>query len=405
MKWVYPVAALPVAVTHMAFAQCTPTTNPAANAPGPPPLTSAQAFAAIDAAHVAEGLWAGFPATSQMIETYLPIGYANLTVDQQILGLINAERIIRRLPTIFGPGDVNGANDPFIGNITANHSLLVAQNADTWWGITPTIVHNNAVDGKPTGRETAPLGPPGLVSNGASEIIDVNYSPESAIWDWMYNDADQNWGHRDIILGCSSTLMGAGVAVSPIDTAEFGPNPVPMVFTVDFMTPQAGSTYVAPVLPPPAAPVPCPPVPAPTQWTCPTVVLPKVFSELAGLATLSADGKTINIAANVSVDPLYGAANKVQSFLVFQPANWGQPSGGVASLGAAPQGTGAFACPLTPVLNAQLDPTDPALGDPNAVSSRCVASIPFAGNPVVISISDTFNNLVYTTMTLTPPVQ
>ena len=136
MKLVYLLAAIPVTLTYMAFAQC-PTTipNPAADTTTPFPRTTAAAFAAIDAAHVAEGLWAGFPATLSMIETYLPgpATYAALNPDQKVLLLINAERIIRREPTIFGPGDTNsGVNDPYIGNITANHALLVAINAG-WW--------------------------------------------------------------------------------------------------------------------------------------------------------------------------------------------------------------------------------------------------------------------------------
>jgi hypothetical protein len=145
-------------------------------------------------------------------------------------------------------------------------------------------------------------------------------------------------------------------------------------------------------------------VPAPAQWTCPAVTVPKVFSELAGVATLSADGTTINIAANISVDPLYGAANQVQTLLVFQPADWGMPSGGVPSLGTPPQGTGAFSCPLVTLLHTALDPTDPATADPTAVTSRCVATIPFAGNPVVISILDIYNDSVFLTMNLAPPM-
>ena len=392
MKYVYLWAALPVALTRMACAQCPTIPNPAANAPGPLPSTTAEGFAAIDAAHIAEGIGAGFPPTVSMIETYLPAGYATLNVDQQILALINAERIIRRIPVINGPGDINVAatratNDPYMGNITANHSLLVAQNAGTWWGL--GIVHNNAVDGTLSSRETAPLGPPGITSSGMGEIIAVDHSPEAAVWEWMYNDADSNWGHRDNILNCSWTLMGAGVAASLINTSTWGAGAI--VVTVDFIAPGADSTYVAPVIPPPA---PCPPVPAKAQWTCPAVVAPKV----TGGATLSADGTTINIDATISVDPLYGAANQVQTVLLFQPANWGTASGGVPSLGVAPQGTGAFSCPLVPV------PPDPTV-DPNAVTSHCVASIPFAGNPMVISSTDTFNGLVYMTTTLTPPIQ
>jgi hypothetical protein len=42
---------------------------------------------------------------------------------------------------------------------------------------------------------------------------------------------------------------------------------------------------------------------------------------------------------------------------------------------------------------------------PAAVSSRCVASIPFAGNPVAVSVTDTFNNLIYVfPLNLTPPM-
>jgi hypothetical protein len=335
-----------------------------------------------------------------MIETYLPDPaiYAALNPDQKVLLLINAERIIRGIPPILGPGGTTtGVNDPYIGNITANHSLLVAQNAATWWNI--GIVHNNAVDGTASSRETPPLGPPGLVSFGAGEIIAVDHSIEGAVFEWMYADSDSNWGHRDNILNCSYTLMGAGVATSLANVSQWGAGA--FVVTVDFIAPQAGNKYTAPILP---APAPCPPVPTPAQWTCPTVAAPKVFSELGGLVTLSADGTTINIAANISVDPLYGAANQVQTLLVFQPANWGMPSGGVPSLGAAPQGTGAFSCPLIPVLHTALDPTDPATADPTAVTSRCVATIPFAGNPVVISTSDTYNNLVYVTTNLTPPM-
>jgi hypothetical protein len=51
-----------------------------------------------------------------------------------------------------------------------------------------------------------------------------------------------------------------------------------------------------------------------------------------------------------------------------------------------------------------LDPADPAAADPAAVSSRCVASIPFAGNPVVVAVTDTYNNLVFMTLNLAPPM-
>jgi hypothetical protein len=401
MKFVYLLAALPVALTRMALAQCPTIPNPAADSPTVFPGTTAAAFAAIDAAHVAEGVCARCSPGGSMIETYLPdpVTYAALNPDQKVLLLINAERIIRGIPPILGPGGTTtGANDPFMGNITANHSLLVAQNAG-WWNLPIAIIHNNAIDGTASGRETTPLGPPGLVSFGAGEIIAVDHSIEGAVFEWMYADSDSNWGHRDNILNCTYNLMGAGVATSLANVTQWGTGAI--VVTVDFIATQPGNTYTAPVLP---APAPCPPVPAPAQWTCPTVAAPKVFSELGGLVTLSADGTTINIAANISVDPLDGAPNQVRSFLVFQPANWGSPSGGEATLGVSPQGTGAFSCPLIPVLHTALDPTDPATADPTAVTSRCVATIPFAGNPVVISISDTYNNLVYMTTNLTPPM-
>jgi len=406
MKAAYLAAVLPVALTtHIAMAQApTPTCpaipNPAASSTTPFPFTTALAFAAIDAAHVAEGVCARCSAGGSMIETYLPENYASLNPDQKVLVLINAERTIRGLPPILGPGGTNaGTNDPYIGNVTANHALLVAINAG-WWLLDIPIIHSNAVDGTFDGRETAPLGPPGLIDNGfVGEIAAVNYTPEGAIWQWMYDDASSNWGHRDNILSCSYTMMGSGVATTPANVSQWGAGA--QVYIVDFIKPETGSAYVAPILP---APAPCPPVPAPTIWTCPTVVPPKAFSELAALATLSADGKTINIAANISVDPLDGAVNKVQSFLVFQPANWGGASGGVPALGVAPQGTGAFSCPLIPVVHTALDPTDPAAADPAAITSRCVASIPFAGNPVVISITDTYNNLVYVKTNLSPPL-
>ena len=401
MKFVYLSAAGTVALAHMALAQCPTIPNPAADNPASPG-TTATAFAAIDAAHVAEGDCARCSAGGSMIETYLPANYATLNSDQKVLVLINAERIIRGIPPILGPdGGNTGVNDPFIGNIVANHSLLVAQNANTWWNVTPGIIHSNAVDGTFSGRETAPLGPPGLVSNGAGEIIAVDHSVEGAVFQWMYDDSTSNWGHRDNILNCAYTLMGAGVAASMINTVQWGTGAI--VITVDFITPLAGSTYTAPVLP---APAPCPPgPPSPAIWTCPTVVPPKLFSELGGLAQLSADGTTINIAVNISVDPLNGAPNQVQTLLVFQPANWGGPSGAVPVLGVAPQGTGAFSCPLAPIGKTALDPTDPAVADPAAVSSRCAASIPFTGNPVAISITDTFNNLIYAfPLNLTPPM-
>lgn len=403
MKFVGLSAALPFALAHMAFAQCPTIPNPAADN-GASPGTTAAAFAAIDAAHVAEGLCARCSAGGSMIETYLPANYATLNPDQQVLVLINAERIIRGINPILGPGGTNtGVNDPFMGNITANHSLLVAQNAATWWNVTPGIIHDNAVDGTASSRETAPLGPPGLVSNGAGEIIAVDHSIEGAVFEWMYNDAESAWGHRDNILNCAYTLMGSGVAASMINTVQWGANAI--VVTVDFITPQAGSTYAAPIVPPAA---PCPPgPPSPATWTCPVVVAPKVFSELTGLGglvQLSADGTTLNIAANISVDPLNGAPNAVQTLLVFQSVTWGAPNGAVPVLGAAPQGTGAFSCPLAPIGKTALDPTDPAVADPAAVSSRCVAGIPFTGNPVVVSITDTYNDLVYMTLNVSPPM-
>jgi hypothetical protein len=403
MKFAYLVATVPVIMTRMALAQPCPTIpNPGANSTTAFPFTQALAFAAIDAAHIAEGVCARCSAGGSMIETYLPdpATYAALNPDQKLLVLINAERIIRGLPVIPGPGGTNtGVNDPYIGNVTANHALLVAINAG-WWLLDIPIIHSNAVDGTFDGRETAPLGPPGLIDNGIGEIAAVNFSPEGAIWQWMYDDASSNWGHRDNILSCTYTMMGSGVATTPANIAQWGAGA--QVYIVDFIHPQTSSAYTAPILPPPA---PCPPVPAPTTWTCPTVVPPKVFSELGGgIASLSADGTTINIAANVSVDSLNGAANQVRSFLVFQSANWAQPNNGVPALGVAPQGTGAFSCPLIPVLHTALDPTDPAVNDPAAVTSRCVVSIPFTGNPVVISITDTYNGLVYVQTNLSPPM-
>jgi hypothetical protein len=401
MKWVSTLVIPAVAVVcHVAVAQTCPTVpNPAANSTTPFPFTTALAFAAIDAAHIAEGVCARCSAGGSNIENFLPATYASLNPDQKVLLLINAERISRGLPPILGPDGMNvGTNDPFMGNVTANHALLVAINAG-WWLLDIPIIHSNAVDGTFDGRETAPLGPHGLTEAGWGEIAAVNYSPEGAIWQWMYDDAGSNWGHRDNILSCAYNLMGVGVATTPANVSQWGAGA--QAYIVDFLTSAAGTTYAPPILP---APAPCPPTPAPTTWTCPTVVPPKFFSELGAFATLSADGTTINIAANISVDPLDGAPNQVQSVLVFTPANWGMPSGGVPALGVAPHGTGAFTCPLTPVLHTALDPTDPAAADPTAVTSRCVASIPFSGNPVIISILDTYNNLVYLTMNLSPPM-
>jgi hypothetical protein len=397
MKFGYLLAALPVALIHTAFAQPCPTIpHPAANSTTPSPFTSALAFAAIDAAHVAEGVCAR--CSGSMIESFLPdpVTYAALNPDQKILVLINAERIIRGIPPILGPGGTNtGVNDPFIGNVTANHALLVAINP-TWWLLPISIIHSNAVDGTFDGRETAPLGPAGLVDNGfVGEIAAVDHSPEGAIFQWMYDDADSNWGHRDNILSCSFDLMGSGAATTLANVTQWGAGA--QVYIVDFIKSQ-GTTYAPPVLPQPA---PCPPVPAPRTWTCPVVAAPKVFGDTGSGIALSADGTTINIAANISVDPLNGAANQVRSVQVFTPANWG---GGVPALGLAPQGTGGFTCPLTPVMHTALDPDDPAAADPAAVTSRCVASIPFAGNPVVFSVLDTYNNLLYQTLNLVPPM-
>ena len=44
-----------------------------------------------------------------------------------------------------------------------------------WWLLDIPIIHNNAVDGTFDGRETAPLGPPGLTDDGfVGEIAAVN---------------------------------------------------------------------------------------------------------------------------------------------------------------------------------------------------------------------------------------
>lgn len=178
---------LVVAAVLSAVASTSSLANPPASIPptaafaaacyGPSVPTSscnAQAIANIDAARADEGL----PAMT------LPADYAQLSLDQKMAAVTNAERTSRGLPAL----PQSAADD--------------------------RLAKQGAVAG------TDPSGPPGhawgAIWAGVGDPLAADYL-------WMYDDGPNSpngdcpepgapgcWGHRDIILGGSWTTMGDG---------------------------------------------------------------------------------------------------------------------------------------------------------------------------------------------------
>jgi hypothetical protein len=336
------------------------------------PRTPAAALDAINAAHATEGL----------PELVLPATYTQASPDQQVIMLINAERVSRNLAPYNNP---QSDNDPVLGYTAFNHSSLIAQ-LPVFWNLTNpagggSLVHNNAIDGDIATRISA--GIPFTASgravgiNGWGEIVAANENPEGAMFEWMYDDAASGWGHRHNILNCSFQFAGAGVATAPATAAAFGA--ATSIFTVDMFSPINGYQMltVTPGMPKPAG--------QQLQYSPPP--------------TFDATNNTYGFYLGASLTPAYGVPNYPRWIYIFFPADWGQPNGQDSALGQLPIGSGGTSCAPT------LYPPDPQAADPTAMGYSCEMTLPVGTNcangcSYEIDAVDKFSNTLRVTGTL-----
>lgn len=157
--------------------------------------TEQQAIDAINAARAQEGVKS----------LTLPANYFSLSPTDKVYTLINLERTDRNIAGF-------NADDANLGQVATNHSRVLNQFS--------LFAHDTAVDGSFSNRVTQAPGVSGHWS-GIGEIIALNPFPAGAVYEWMYNDSQEGWGHRENILNSCFTNIGVGSDQNTMFTADF----------------------------------------------------------------------------------------------------------------------------------------------------------------------------------------
>jgi hypothetical protein len=300
----------------------------------------------------------------------LPPTYGTAPSDQKIIMLINAERRSRGIDALNNEAD---QNDPLIGYVAYNHSQLLAEIPKLGGMINKdgvSTAHNTAIDGT-VGDRLA--GIPGHESFGdGAEIVTGERNPERAIWNFMYNDAESNWGHRNGILNCNWKIAGAGV----VPTINGNTN-----YIVDFISnPDNGYKMLSL---PPGTPKPA------RQTTSPVTI--GWFRDYHANVRSDQDPLFLKMSFSGQIHEVYGKQNGLKAIYAFPYATWGLNERiGLPSLGTLPAGNGAVKC--LPHLHGGVTGT----GLPTAIVYDCAVAVFNNGRvlPLEIDVVDLFSQVL-----------
>ena len=161
--------------------------------------------------------------------------YDAATPQMQMLLLFNAERQDRGLPAL-------QLDSTLLSQIDLNHSKEFVQYK---YFAHPSPI--NQPGGKTDSSSRITVNPAVKGQFCCAEIIAAGQSTAAeAVYDWMYQDADSSWGHRQNILGYNSnvdanaghyTWVGIGIATG----GSYG-----VYYTADFLEDTAGTPYSPP---------------------------------------------------------------------------------------------------------------------------------------------------------------
>jgi hypothetical protein len=233
-----------------------------------------------------------------------------------------------------------------------------------------STAHNNAVDGT-VGDRLA--GIPGHESFGSGgEIVTGERDPEFAIWNFMYNDADSNWGHRNAILDCNFKIAGAGVA----PTINGNTN-----YIIDFIS-NPNNGYKMLSLPPGT--------PKPARQTASPITI-GWFRDYHANVPSNLDPLFLKVSFSGQIPYVYGKQNGLKAIYAFPAAIWGlNERSGLPSLGTLPAGNGAVKC--RPHLHSAVSGS----GSHSVVIYECAVAVLNNGPiwPLEIDVVDSFSQVL-----------
>jgi uncharacterized protein YkwD len=166
-----------------------------------------------------------------------PTAYDAATPQMQMLLLFNAERQDRGLPAL-------QLDSALLSQVSQNHSKELAQYN---YFAHPSPINQPGGKNDSSSRITVNPAINGHNTNCCAEIIAGGQTTAaSAVYGWMYQDADSSWGHRQNILGFNAnvdanpghyTWVGIGIATG----GKFG-----VYYTADFLEDSAATPYTPP---------------------------------------------------------------------------------------------------------------------------------------------------------------
>jgi uncharacterized protein YkwD len=213
-----------------------------------------------------------------------PTAYDAATPQMQALMVVNAERQDRGLPVL-------QLDTTLMSQIDLNHSGEMAQYN---YQAHPSPINQPGGNNSPFARLTVNPAIDGHW-DGLAENIAWGYStPAAAIYGFMYQDANSNWGHRQNILGYSngtpghSTWIGIGIATG----GTFG-----FYYTLDFLDDANSAKYT----PPATADTQAPTMNPPTIVDANTVQVTNVQDDSDGTQAAAVTGVVFYVGS--AVDP------------------------------------------------------------------------------------------------------
>lgn len=188
-----------VSASHALATGCDPTVNPASDYPWASLqfATDQQIAANFTAARAAEGC------QTPMV---LPAGYDSMTPQQQMLWLFNSEREARGEPDL-------QLDSTLMSQVALNHSREMA----TYGYFDHPSPINQVGVGDPGVNLPRQLVNPVFATNYffGENLAGTFANPAEAVFAYMYEDSSQDWGHRGAILQAGFQWTGIGIYNGP----------------------------------------------------------------------------------------------------------------------------------------------------------------------------------------------
>lgn len=223
------VSGLSLSMVSLAQAAC-PTTNPAANIEG---FTEGRATLIASDKELETNFTKARAAEGCATPLVLPAGYDAMTAQQQMLWLFNNEREVRGLAPF-------KLDSTLMSQIALNHSHEMAT-----YGYTN---HPSPINQPQSVFARYEINPVFKTGAGLGEDIAWGNSTGESVYAYIYQDASQEWGHRDAILG-NFNWIGIGALLNVAGSVDVND------FTDDFLnsptyTPPAKADTAAPTIGP-----------------------------------------------------------------------------------------------------------------------------------------------------------